>query len=62
VATKGVLRHLHPLGDSPCRSLADSGARVNPAEEHCCRHSTAPRKRKPFSLHLLFSFPLLHIN
>jgi len=25
-ATKGVLRHLHPLGDSPRRSLADSGA------------------------------------
>jgi hypothetical protein len=25
---KGVLRDLHPLGDGPCRSLADSGARV----------------------------------
>jgi len=23
-----VLRHLHPLGDRPCRSLADRGARV----------------------------------
>jgi len=23
-----VFRDLHPLGDSPCRSLADSGARV----------------------------------
>jgi len=23
-----VLRDLHPLGDSPCRSLANSGARV----------------------------------
>jgi len=28
VATKGVLRHLHQLGDSPRRSLADSGACV----------------------------------
>jgi len=27
-AAKGVLRDLHPVGDSPCRSLADSGARV----------------------------------
>ena len=27
-AAKGVLRDLHPLGDSPCRSLADSGACV----------------------------------
>ena len=27
-AAKGVLRDLHPLGDSPCRSLADSGARA----------------------------------
>jgi len=23
-----VLRHLHPLGDSPCRGLADRGARL----------------------------------
>jgi len=28
VAAKGVLGDLNPLGDSPCRSLADSGARV----------------------------------
>jgi len=28
VSTKGVLRNLNPLGDSPHRSLADSGARV----------------------------------
>jgi len=28
VAAKGVLGDLDPLGDSPCRSLADSGARV----------------------------------
>jgi len=27
-AAKGVLFHLHPLGDSPCRNLADRGARV----------------------------------
>ena len=27
-AAKGVLGDLHPLGDSPRRSLADSGARV----------------------------------
>jgi len=27
-ATEGVLRHLHPLGDSPRSSLADSGACV----------------------------------
>jgi len=28
VAAKGVLGDLNPLGDSPCRSLADSGACV----------------------------------
>ena len=28
VAAKGVLGDLNPLLDSPCRSLADSGARV----------------------------------
>jgi hypothetical protein len=28
VAAKGVFGDLNPLGDSPCRSLADSGARV----------------------------------
>jgi len=28
VALEGVLRHVHPLGDSPRRSVADSGARV----------------------------------
>jgi len=28
VATEGVLRHLHPLGNSTCRSVADSGACV----------------------------------
>jgi len=27
-AAKGVLRDLHPLGDSPCRSLADRSACV----------------------------------
>jgi hypothetical protein len=27
-AAKGVLLHLHPLVDSPCRGLADRGARV----------------------------------
>jgi hypothetical protein len=36
VAAKGVLGDLNPLGDSPCCSLADSGARVpkiSPAAE-----------------------------
>ena len=28
VASEGVLRHVHPLGDSPRRCLADGGARV----------------------------------
>jgi len=28
VAPEGVLRHVHPLGDSPRRCLADGGARV----------------------------------
>ena len=28
MTTKGVLRHLHPLGDSPRRSLDDSGVCV----------------------------------
>jgi hypothetical protein len=28
VAPKGMLGDLNPLGDSPCHSLADSGARV----------------------------------
>jgi hypothetical protein len=28
VATEGVLGDLNPLGDGPCRSLADNGARV----------------------------------
>jgi hypothetical protein len=27
-AAKGVLRDLYPLGNCPCRSLADNGARV----------------------------------
>jgi len=36
VATEGMLGDLNPLGDSPCRSLADNGARgpkVLPAAE-----------------------------
>ena len=36
VASEGVLRHVHPLGDSPRRCLADGGAcvpRVLPAAE-----------------------------
>ena len=28
VATGGMLGDLNPLGDGPCRSLADNGARV----------------------------------
>ena len=28
VASEGVLRHVHPLGDSPRRCLADGGACV----------------------------------
>jgi hypothetical protein len=28
VAAKGMLGELNPLGDGPCRSLADNGARV----------------------------------
>ena len=28
VATEGMLGDLNPLGDGPCRSLADNGARV----------------------------------
>ena len=28
VASKGVLRHVHPLGDGPRRCLADGGACV----------------------------------
>ena len=28
VATEGMLGDLNPLGDGPCRSLADHGARV----------------------------------
>ena len=28
MATKGMLGDLNPLGDGPCRSLADNGARV----------------------------------
>jgi len=28
VAPKGMLGDLNPLGDGPCRSLSDSGARV----------------------------------
>ena len=28
VATEGMLDDLNPLGDGPCRSLADNGARV----------------------------------
>jgi hypothetical protein len=28
VAAKGMLGDLNPLGDGPCRSLADDGARV----------------------------------
>ena len=28
VATEGMLGDLSPLGDGPCRSLADHGARV----------------------------------
>jgi len=28
VAAKGMLGDLNPLGDGPCRSLADNGARV----------------------------------
>ena len=36
VASEGVLRHVHPLGDSPRRGLADGGAcvpKVLPAAE-----------------------------
>ena len=36
VASEGVLRHVHPLGDSPRRCLADGGAcvpKVLPAAE-----------------------------
>jgi hypothetical protein len=28
VAAKGMLGDLNPLGDGPCRSVADNGARV----------------------------------
>ena len=28
MATEGMLGDLNPLGDGPCRSLADNGARV----------------------------------
>ena len=28
MAPEGVLRHVHPLGDSPRRCLSDGGARV----------------------------------
>ena len=33
-ATKGVLRHLPPLGDLPRRTLADSSARVPKVLSH----------------------------
>ena len=31
MAAKGMLGDLNPLGDGPCRSLADNGARVRKA-------------------------------